>query len=212
MMVTGTIAASPDAPTVRNPLLPLEIRSSDAIAATARRAGLVAMGVVPAAVLAVFFIYPVVSIVTRDWPARTDSTGGSFADVVAHPRFLRIALVHRLAGGGVGRVGHGPRNSRGTPVVPQDLCRAAHAASADHRAVRAADGGCRDWPSARCSRRQARWPDCTGTVRSTPSWSRTCSSTSLSSYARSARAWEHLDGRPAEAARSPGRRPVLAPS
>ncbi len=70
--------------------MPLEPRPADAVAATGRRVGLVVMGLIPATVLAVFFVYPVVSIVGRGLVGPEGFDWQAFADVLGRARFLRI--------------------------------------------------------------------------------------------------------------------------
>lgn len=84
------LAAPGGAADSRMSLPPLEFRNSDAAAAAARRVGLVVMGLIPAAVLAVFFIYPVVSIVSRGLVGPSGFDWQAFADVLGRARMRSI--------------------------------------------------------------------------------------------------------------------------
>jgi thiamine transport system permease protein len=76
----------------RDPRPALEFRRADAVAAVSRRVGLLVIGLVPAAVLAVFFAYPVASIVGRGLVGGNGMDWTAFADVLGRSRFQRIAL------------------------------------------------------------------------------------------------------------------------
>jgi thiamine transport system permease protein len=56
----------------------------------ARRIGLLVMGAIPAVVLAVFFLYPVASIISRGLVGPNGWDWSAFSDVLSRPRFARI--------------------------------------------------------------------------------------------------------------------------
>ena len=174
-MPTGTVAASADAPTA-DPLSPLEIRSRTRSPRGAP-AGLVAMGLVPAAVLAVFFVYPVDVDRPRVRRAGRARPGG-LRRRLRPPRFARIALF---------TVGQAAASAALATVlgVPVAYLLYRSAVSAGGRVLRALVTvpfvlptvvvGAR-LPHA-CSPRRRRSAACGWTARSTPSWRHTCSST-----------------------------------
>jgi thiamine transport system permease protein len=95
-MTAQTVATRRPAGSAHEPVpdrLPaLESRRLDRVAAVSRRVGLVAIGLVPAAVLAVFFVYPVASIVGRGLAGAHGMDWRAFTDVLGRSRFQRIAI------------------------------------------------------------------------------------------------------------------------